>query len=40
LVVVFLFDGGVIFFGPAAKLEKSEHPHIKEFLAMDRVVRV
>jgi hypothetical protein len=30
----------VIFFGPTAELEKSEHPHIKEFLAMDRVVRV
>ena len=38
--VVFLYDGGVIFFGPTADLEKSEHPHIQEFLAMDRVVRV
>jgi hypothetical protein len=34
------FDGGMIFFGPTAELEKSEHPHTKEFLAMDRVVRV
>jgi phospholipid/cholesterol/gamma-HCH transport system ATP-binding protein len=38
--VVFLFDGGVIFFGPVADLEKSGHPHIREFLEMDRVVRV
>jgi phospholipid/cholesterol/gamma-HCH transport system ATP-binding protein len=38
--VVFLFDSGVIFFGPTADLEKSSHPHIREFLEMDRVVRV
>jgi phospholipid/cholesterol/gamma-HCH transport system ATP-binding protein len=38
--VVFLYEGGVIYFGPTAGLEKSEHPHIQEFLAMDRVVRV
>lgn len=38
--VVFLYDGGVIFFGPTADLEKSNHPHIQEFLDMDRVVRV
>jgi len=38
--VVFLYEGGVIFFGPVADLEKSEHPHIREFLEMDRVVRV
>jgi phospholipid/cholesterol/gamma-HCH transport system ATP-binding protein len=35
--VVFLFDGKVIFFGPPADLEKSQHPHIQEFLEMDRV---
>ena len=35
--VVFLFDGSVIFFGPTADLEKSEHPHIRDFLDMDRV---
>jgi phospholipid/cholesterol/gamma-HCH transport system ATP-binding protein len=35
--VVFLYEGGVIFFGPTADLVKSEHPHIQEFLAMDRV---
>ncbi len=36
--VVFLYEGGVIFFGPVGDLEKSDHPHIKEFLEMDRVV--
>jgi phospholipid/cholesterol/gamma-HCH transport system ATP-binding protein len=35
--VVFLFDGRIIFFGPTADLDKSDHPHIQEFLAMDRV---
>lgn len=38
--VVVLFEGQVIFFGPVADLEKSPHPHIREFLEMDRVVRV
>ena len=38
--VVFLYEGGVIFFGPVAELEKSDHPHIQEFLEMDRVVKV
>ena len=36
--VVFLFEGKVIFFGPVAELEKSDHPHIREFLEMDKVV--
>ena len=35
--VVVLFEGRSIYFGPVADLEKSEHPHIQEFLAMDRV---
>jgi phospholipid/cholesterol/gamma-HCH transport system ATP-binding protein len=35
--VVFLYEGSVIFFGPTAELEKSEHPHIRDFLDMDRV---
>jgi phospholipid/cholesterol/gamma-HCH transport system ATP-binding protein len=35
--VVVLFEGKVIFFGPVKDLEKSEHPHIREFLEMDRV---
>jgi phospholipid/cholesterol/gamma-HCH transport system ATP-binding protein len=35
--VVFLFEGKVIYFGPVEGLEDSEHPHVREFLAMDRV---
>ena len=35
--VVFLYEGHVIFFGPVAELEHSDHPHIHEFLEMDRV---
>jgi phospholipid/cholesterol/gamma-HCH transport system ATP-binding protein len=38
--VVFLYEGSVIFFGSVGELEKSDHPHIREFLDMDRVVRV
>jgi len=38
--VVFLFEGRVIYFGPVAGLEQSDHPHIREFLAMDRVLKV
>jgi phospholipid/cholesterol/gamma-HCH transport system ATP-binding protein len=38
--VVFLFEGKVIYFGPVADLDKSNHPHIREFLEMDRVVKV
>jgi|SRR5579884_4219592 len=35
--VVFLYEGRAIYSGPVAGLEKSDHPHIQEFLAMDRV---
>ena len=35
--VVVLFEGRVIYFGPTAGLSKSDHEHIREFLAMDRV---
>jgi len=38
--VVFLYEGSVIYFGPTADLAESEHPHIREFLELDRVVRV
>jgi len=38
--VVFLYEGSVIYFGPVADLANSDHPHIKEFLELDRVVRV
>ena len=37
--VVVLFEGRAIYFGPVAELDKSPHPHIKEFLAMDQVRR-
>jgi len=36
--VVVLYEGSVIYFGPTAGLAESEHPHIREFLEMDRVV--
>jgi len=35
--VVILHEGKAIFFGPVAELERAAHPHILEFLAMDRV---
>jgi phospholipid/cholesterol/gamma-HCH transport system ATP-binding protein len=38
--VVFLFEGRVIYFGPVSELANSPHPHIQEFLEMDKVVRV
>jgi phospholipid/cholesterol/gamma-HCH transport system ATP-binding protein len=38
--VVFLYEGTVIFFGQVGDLSKSDHPHIHEFLEMDRVERV
>ena len=36
--VVVLYEGSVIYFGPTEGLKDSDHPHIKEFLEMDRVV--
>lgn len=35
--VVVLQGGQAVYFGPVADLEKSNHPHIQEFLAGDRV---
>ncbi|MGC8794518.1 MAG: ABC transporter ATP-binding protein [Bryobacteraceae bacterium] len=35
--VVVLHEGHVIFFGPVDELERSDHPHIQEFLALDQV---
>lgn len=35
--VMFLFEGRVIFFGPVDKIDQADHPHIREFLAMDRI---
>src|ERR1043166_6178402 len=37
--VVFLYEGHVIYFGPVSELAQGDHPHIHEFLEMDRVVR-
>lgn len=36
--VVFLYEGGVIYFGPVEDLKNCDHPHIQEFLQLDRVV--
>jgi phospholipid/cholesterol/gamma-HCH transport system ATP-binding protein len=36
--VVFLYEGKVIYFGPVAEMDQSDHPHIREFLELDRVV--
>jgi phospholipid/cholesterol/gamma-HCH transport system ATP-binding protein len=38
--VVFLYQGQVIYFGLVSELANSDHPHIQEFLEMDRVVKV
>jgi phospholipid/cholesterol/gamma-HCH transport system ATP-binding protein len=35
--VVFLYKGEAIYFGPVSKLETCRHPHVQQFLAMDRV---
>jgi phospholipid/cholesterol/gamma-HCH transport system ATP-binding protein len=35
--VVVLHEGSVIYFGPTEGLEHSDHPHIQEFLSLDRV---
>jgi phospholipid/cholesterol/gamma-HCH transport system ATP-binding protein len=35
--VVFLYKGEAIYFGPVSELGECDHPHVKQFLAMDRV---
>jgi phospholipid/cholesterol/gamma-HCH transport system ATP-binding protein len=35
--VMFLYKGEAIYFGPVSELEACQHPHVKMFLAMDRV---
>ena len=35
--VVVLYQGEVIYFGPVSEIDDCPHPHIREFLAMDRV---
>jgi ABC-type transporter Mla maintaining outer membrane lipid asymmetry ATPase subunit MlaF len=32
-----LYKGEAIYFGPVSELAKSDHPHVKQFLAMDQV---
>lgn len=35
--VAFLYEGRVIYFGPVSELDGCDHPHVQEFMAMDRV---
>jgi phospholipid/cholesterol/gamma-HCH transport system ATP-binding protein len=35
--VIILHQGQIIYFGPVSELENSDHPHIEQFIAMDRV---
>ena len=35
--VVFLYKGEAIYFGPVSELSRSNHPHVKQFLAADNV---
>jgi phospholipid/cholesterol/gamma-HCH transport system ATP-binding protein len=35
--VMFLYKGEAIYFGPVNQLETCFHPHVKQFIAMDRV---
>jgi phospholipid/cholesterol/gamma-HCH transport system ATP-binding protein len=35
--VMFLYKNEAIYFGPVSELDKCQHPHVKQFLAMDRV---
>jgi len=35
--VVFLYKGEAIYFGPVSELAQSDHPHVRQFLAMDEV---
>jgi phospholipid/cholesterol/gamma-HCH transport system ATP-binding protein len=35
--VMFLYKGEAIYFGPVSNLHNCNHPHVKQFLAMDQV---
>lgn len=35
--VMFLYKGEAIYFGPVSQLDQCQHPHVKQFLAMDRL---
>jgi phospholipid/cholesterol/gamma-HCH transport system ATP-binding protein len=36
-MVVFLYKGESIYFGPVSEMDRADHPHVQQFLAMDRV---
>ncbi len=36
-LVVFLYKGESIYFGPVSEMDRADHPHVRQFLAMDRV---
>lgn len=35
--VVFLYKGEAIYFGPVSRLDECKHPHVRQFLAMDKL---
>ncbi len=35
--VVVLYKGQAIYFGPVSELSQSDHPHVREFIAMDQL---
>jgi phospholipid/cholesterol/gamma-HCH transport system ATP-binding protein len=35
--VVFLYKGEAIYFGPVSRLDECKHPHVQQFLAMDKL---
>jgi phospholipid/cholesterol/gamma-HCH transport system ATP-binding protein len=35
--VMFLYGGEAIYFGPVSQLDRCRHPHVQQFLAMDRL---
>jgi phospholipid/cholesterol/gamma-HCH transport system ATP-binding protein len=35
--VMFLYNGEAIYFGPVSQLDRCQHPHVQQFLAMDRL---
>jgi phospholipid/cholesterol/gamma-HCH transport system ATP-binding protein len=35
--VMYLYKGEAIYFGPVSELDHCDNPHVKQFLAMDRV---
>jgi phospholipid/cholesterol/gamma-HCH transport system ATP-binding protein len=35
--VMFLYKGEAIYFGPVSRMDECQHPHVRQFLAMDRL---